>query len=47
MAESCNRHISVLGVPSTRDVKSHAMETQATFLVLLDKVLGNLISING
>lgn len=47
MAESCNRHISILGAPSTRDVKPHAMGTQATFLVLLGKTLGNLISVNG
>lgn len=34
-------------LPSTRDVKSHAMGTQATFLILLGKILGNLISVNG
>lgn len=47
MAESCKRHISILQVPTIRDVEAHAMGTQATFLALLGKILGNLISING
>lgn len=38
--------ISILGIPATRDVKSHATVTKATFLVLLGKILGHLISIN-
>lgn len=43
----CSRHLSILGISATRDVKSHATVMQTTILVLLGKIVGHLISING
>lgn len=38
---SCSRHISILGIPATRDVKSHATVRQAIFFSIIRQNSGS------